>query len=672
MKKLYTILLGALLGTTALSAQITMTIEGETTTKTFTNFKEVLDDVNANNADYNGKTITYTISANVECPSRVLIERNPSQKTTYIFRGEGENITVTRTEGKNNLMTSNKASNVIMNFENLILDGGTRSQDKALIEIQPNRVVNFKNVKFQNVKNSSTSGIIDYVQGGGAATLENVTFGEGIVLNENAGMVNVNSHDLTIKGSTNLSYRITAKPIIIGENFNPGESPVELILSNINSGATVVSNFKDASKFSAKAADNTPVGLGLMNKGNDIIYGSYTVMIGSIGYGSLAEAVTAAVDDDVITLKADQTVTSRLGVDKNVTIKSEGDTPHKIINGISGNSILLLFNNNSKVTEITLENLIIDGNNHSNDRQTIEISNKAHVTMNNIKVINAKNPNGPIVKIMGDAKSTINGLTMENCTWKSDDNAFIFFGNSACQFAGETNVSISLEKNLSVDCSGLILNEPIDVVLNNAASRTAHSDVLRNFTDLQKVNLLTPGFVLEANETNIIANPAVTENSYKIVKCSTAAYDAATAEATGETVENVKVEAGVNKFIVFTIPTWMNAYVETPAADATAYAEGENNTIEIDGKTYTQVDPDTNAFAITGPFSFVLATSAAHTAPVAVAADGGVSSSIDTIFSEDENAPVEYYNLQGIRVENPSNGLYIKRQGNKAVKVLIK
>jgi hypothetical protein len=38
----------------------------------------------------------------------------------------------------------------------------------------------------------------------------------------------------------------------------------------------------------------------------------------------------------------------------------------------------------------------------------------------------------------------------------------------------------------------------------------------------------------------------------------------------------------------------------------------------------------------------------------------------------DENAPVEYYNLQGVRVANPSNGIYIQRQGNQAKKVLVK
>ena len=38
----------------------------------------------------------------------------------------------------------------------------------------------------------------------------------------------------------------------------------------------------------------------------------------------------------------------------------------------------------------------------------------------------------------------------------------------------------------------------------------------------------------------------------------------------------------------------------------------------------------------------------------------------------DGNEAVEYYNLQGVRVANPENGIYIRRQGNKATKVLVK
>lgn len=42
---------------------------------------------------------------------------------------------------------------------------------------------------------------------------------------------------------------------------------------------------------------------------------------------------------------------------------------------------------------------------------------------------------------------------------------------------------------------------------------------------------------------------------------------------------------------------------------------------------------------------------------------------IDSI-GADENAPVIYYNLQGRKVENPVNGIFIKKQGSKTVKVV--
>lgn len=47
------------------------------------------------------------------------------------------------------------------------------------------------------------------------------------------------------------------------------------------------------------------------------------------------------------------------------------------------------------------------------------------------------------------------------------------------------------------------------------------------------------------------------------------------------------------------------------------------------------------------------------------------SSAIDNI-ATDANAPVEYYNLQGMRVDNPENGLFIRRQGSKVSKVIIR
>ncbi len=44
---------------------------------------------------------------------------------------------------------------------------------------------------------------------------------------------------------------------------------------------------------------------------------------------------------------------------------------------------------------------------------------------------------------------------------------------------------------------------------------------------------------------------------------------------------------------------------------------------------------------------------------------------VNNITVADENAPVEYFNLQGIRVENPANGIFIRRQGNTTTKVIL-
>ena len=36
------------------------------------------------------------------------------------------------------------------------------------------------------------------------------------------------------------------------------------------------------------------------------------------------------------------------------------------------------------------------------------------------------------------------------------------------------------------------------------------------------------------------------------------------------------------------------------------------------------------------------------------------------------DGPAEYYTLQGIRVANPSHGIFIRRQGNKSSKIILK
>lgn len=46
----------------------------------------------------------------------------------------------------------------------------------------------------------------------------------------------------------------------------------------------------------------------------------------------------------------------------------------------------------------------------------------------------------------------------------------------------------------------------------------------------------------------------------------------------------------------------------------------------------------------------------------------GVVTGVENVVVSDD-AEVEYYNLNGIRVSNPENGIYIRRQGSKVSKV---
>lgn len=47
------------------------------------------------------------------------------------------------------------------------------------------------------------------------------------------------------------------------------------------------------------------------------------------------------------------------------------------------------------------------------------------------------------------------------------------------------------------------------------------------------------------------------------------------------------------------------------------------------------------------------------------------SAGVEGAIADDVNAPVKYYNLQGVEIANPENGLFIKKQGAKATKVVL-
>lgn len=107
------------------------------------------------------------------------------------------------------------------------------------------------------------------------------------------------------------------------------------------------------------------------------------------------------------------------------------------------------------------------------------------------------------------------------------------------------------------------------------------------------------------------------------------------------------------------------------AYDAGTYKLVMNYTV-ANGKTTINV-PEWNIFYLDGnedyDFLGVLITKNSISLDFEL---GAATEGVESITIDNSNAPVEYYNLQGVRVANPESGLYIRRQGNTATKVLVK
>ncbi|MDE6464576.1 MAG: hypothetical protein K2L16_08105 [Muribaculaceae bacterium] len=120
----------------------------------------------------------------------------------------------------------------------------------------------------------------------------------------------------------------------------------------------------------------------------------------------------------------------------------------------------------------------------------------------------------------------------------------------------------------------------------------------------------------------------------------------------GEHKTSFQLYNEVNEFCVWNIAfTNGQAAITLSAAGVTGQVGVSKGT---EGTWYTNIAPSVDAAEIALPALYKKGTS-------------GVEGIV-----ADENAPVEYFNLQGIRVANPENGLYIRRQGNNVSKVYIR
>ncbi len=100
------------------------------------------------------------------------------------------------------------------------------------------------------------------------------------------------------------------------------------------------------------------------------------------------------------------------------------------------------------------------------------------------------------------------------------------------------------------------------------------------------------------------------------------------------------------------------------------FVNGTNCEFALEDGVRTATTTDTYEVGALVPLNFYLPM-ALGTVEKSIEYTVGSSNTTGIDSIEAENAPVEYYNLQGVRVANPENGIFIRRQGNKVEKVIM-
>ena len=139
-----------------------------------------------------------------------------------------------------------------------------------------------------------------------------------------------------------------------------------------------------------------------------------------------------------------------------------------------------------------------------------------------------------------------------------------------------------------------------------------------------------------------------------------------------EIAESIEFE-GDSRVVYLDLPEGVNAYYKFEVAEEATPAEAPRRAAHTPAEGFTQyVHADGITLTDNGTLHVYTEKDGAvsETRKVAVTKTGDTTA-IEAI-EADTTAPVEYFNLQGIRVENPENGLYIRRQGSKTTKVLVK
>ena len=219
-------------------------------------------------------------------------------------------------------------------------------------------------------------------------------------------------------------------------------------------------------------------------------------------YFNLADAWNEAASGDALKVTADQTIDKRLDCGER-SIVLEGEPGVKITR-VNPANMMFLANKGSEYN-LTLGNLILDGNDAESKANFIEASGSSSVTMNNVTVQNVRSSNAlGLIVSKGGGALVLNGLTCNNNVVNANSGE-VFFGSSYSKISGNNVCTISIEGTYNFTVAdGVTNNEPIKIYHYNGPF-TLGATVVKGCADTTKFVLAgTSDYKLEPSDGNLV------------------------------------------------------------------------------------------------------------------------------------------------------------------------
>lgn len=398
-------------------------------------------------------------------------------------------------------------------------------------------------------------------------------------------------------------------------------------------------------------------------------------------YQDLMTAWAEAESGAVLNVLEDQTITdlwARTKVDdadvaRKLTVKGDGNVVITRKAGHNG----LLFCSGMKDCEINLENLTIDGGGVTGAGVSIEASGNGVVNMKNVTLSGMYSVNNQgIISMKSGGKLVLENVVAEGCV-VNEGRGEVFCGTNNLLLKGDNSLSVYVEKVGKIKAENISNKSRIKLYAEITANRTGKNDmsIVNGYANANRFELAGYTVSADAGVADGAEFDLVAVNG-NIALCDVTAETYAPVAPMINWAEAKDVELEVKDGDVLHISGMKGCHVwyKEYAMDETyrvAVADAVVNDKEDGWKEVEADDFDYVVPAAIKSVQFKSVKNEKHSELATLTIPGG-STGIEGVAAADAEGVAEWFTLQGVRVVNPESGIYIRRQGSKVEKIVVR